>query len=434
MPTRKLTDLFVERVQPPAAGRIEYFDAAFPGLALRVTEKGGKSWCAFYRFHGRLRRFTLGGYPAMKPAQARHEASAALERVRQGVDPAEEKRVRRDQRTPETETFGAVVRDYLDLHHRKNSRGSTFVGARRDFENNAIPLWGKRPIASITRRDVIELVDRIVQRGAEVQANRTLARLRAMFNWAVAKDRVAVSPAIGLQLPTQEEARDRVLSDDELRWFWQASDEIGWPFGPCAKLLLLTAQRREEVAGMAWAEIDLAARVWTIPATRAKNGRLHEVQLSEEAIGVLHSLQRIGERLAFTTNGDKPICGFSNAKPRLDRAMLIARRKSLGLPVENEAYRKAIGIAAGTPFDVEIPHWTLHDLRRTAVTGMARLKFPPHVVDKVINHASGKISGVAAVYNRFEYRDERRAALEAWGRYITALVTDKPANVVALRA
>lgn len=434
MPTRKLTDLFVERVKPPATGRVEYFDASFPGLALRVTEKGGKSWCAFYRFHGRLRRFTIGSYPALKPGQARREAGAALDKVRQGVDPAEEKRTRRDQRTPETETFGAVARDYLELHHRKNNRPSTFLGAKRDFENNAIRAWDKRPIASITERDVIELIDRIVHRGAEVQANRTLTRLGGMFNWAIKKKRMAVSPAAGIELPSQEETRDRVLSDDELRWFWQACDAIGWPFGPCAKMLLLTAQRRDEVARMEWAEINLTARVWTIPGPRAKNGRLHEVQLSQEALDVLGSLPRIGDRLAFTTGGEKPVSGFRNAKPRLERAMIQARRKALGLPVENEAYRKAIGLAAGKPLPVEIPHWTLHDLRRTAATGMARMNLPPHVVDKVLNHASGTIRGVAAVYNRFEYRDERRAALEAWGRYVAALVTVVPANVVALRA
>ena len=137
MPTRKLTDLFVER----ARGRVEYFDASFPGLALRVTENGGKSWCAFYRFHGRLRRFTIGNYPAIKPAQARRDAAAALDRVRQGIDPAEEKRTRRDQRTPETETFGAVARDYLDLHHKRNSRASTFSEAKRDLEKHAIAAW-----------------------------------------------------------------------------------------------------------------------------------------------------------------------------------------------------------------------------------------------------------------------------------------------------
>jgi integrase len=434
MPTRKLTDLFVERVKPPARGRVEYFDAAYPSLALRVTEKGAKSWCVFYRFRGRLRRFTIGAYPALKPAQARREAAAALDRVRQGVDPAEEKRSRRDQRPPEHETFGAMAQDYLELHHKRNSRESTYSVTKRDFEKHAIPAWDKRPAASITRRDVIELIDRIVQRGAEVQANRTLARLRAFFNWALAKDRLAVSPATGIMLPTQEKERDRVLSDDEVRWLLPACDEVGWPFGPFAKLLLLTAQRRNEVARMERAELDLAGRVWIFPGERAKNARLHEVQLSQQAIDVLRSLPRIGERFVLTTDGDRPVAGFSNAKRRLDAAMLKARRLSLELPIENEAYRKATGIAADKPLPVEIPHWTFHDLRRTAATGMAGLNFPPHVVDKVLNHASGKIRGVARVYNRFEYREERRAALEAWGRYITALVSEAPANIIPLRA
>ena len=188
MPTRKLTDLFVERVKPPASGRIEYFDASFPGLALRITENGGKSWCAFYRFHGRLRRFTIGSYPAIKPAAARKAAQAALERVRLGVDPAEEKRARRDQRPPEAETFEAVARDYLNQHHKRTAENRRSRKQRATLKRTPLPAWGKRPIASITRRDVIELIDRIVQRGAEVQANRTLARLRAFFNWAIAKD------------------------------------------------------------------------------------------------------------------------------------------------------------------------------------------------------------------------------------------------------
>jgi hypothetical protein len=157
-------------------GRVEYFDAAFPGLALRITENGGKSWCAFYRFKGRLRRFTIGRYPAIKPAQARREAAAALERVREGADPAEEKRAHREMRTPEADTFGGVAQDYLERHLRKNRRASTFLEAKRDLEHDALPAWRKRPIASITRRDVLDLIDGVVARGSEVQANRTLAR------------------------------------------------------------------------------------------------------------------------------------------------------------------------------------------------------------------------------------------------------------------
>ena len=406
MPTRKLTDLFVERAKPPPHGRIEYFDAAFPGLALRITDNGGKSWCAFYRFKGRLRRFTIGRYPAIKPVQARREAAAALERVREGVDPAEEKQAQREMRTPETDTFGAVALDYVERHHGKNSRKSTYLEAKRDIERNVLPKWRNRPIASISRRDVLDLIDGIIARGAEVQANRTLARLRALFNWAIEKDRVAVSPVARMKLPTQEHARDRVLSDDELRWLWRACDQVGWPFGPLVKLLLLTAQRRDEVAGMEWSEIDLLKRVWTIPRHKAKNDRVHEVQLSEAAIEVLRSLPRIGDGLVFTTTGETAVSGFSKAKRRLDAVMLEAKRAELG-----------------TRRGDAIPGWTLHDLRRTAATGMARMNIPPHVVDKILNHVSGTIRGVAAVYNRFAYLDERRAALEAWGRCVQNLVS-----------
>jgi hypothetical protein len=261
MPRRKLTDLFVERVKPPPHGRVEYFDASFPGLALRVTDTGGKSWCAFYRFNSRLRRFTIGRYPAIKPAQARREAQAALERVREGIDPADQKRARRGLRDPAADTFEIVVTDYLERYAKPNLRESTYLQAKRDLEFDAVPAWRKRPIGSIARCEVIDLIDRIIARGAPVQANRTLSRLRALFNWAIEKDRLAASPIARIKLPTQERARDRVLADDELRWLWQACNDVGWPFGPLAKVLLLTAQRRDEVAGMTWDEVDLQKRV-----------------------------------------------------------------------------------------------------------------------------------------------------------------------------
>lgn len=234
--------------------------------------------------------------------------------------------------------------------------------------------------------------------------------------------------------PTKEYARDRALSDDELRWFWAACETIEWPFGPLAKLLLLTAQRRDEVAGMEWPEIDFAKKTWTIPRAKAKSNRAHEVQLSAAAIEVIRSLPRVGDGLVFTTTGGTPVSGFSRAKRRLNAAMVKARRQSLGLPEKDADLRKAIGIADGKPLPVEIPDWILHDLRRTAATGMARLNFPPHVVDKVLNHVSGTIRGVAAVYNRFEYLDERRVALEAWGRHVTELFSPRPSSVVAIRA
>jgi integrase len=420
MPTKKLTDLFVERATAPVGGRAEYFDASFPGLSLRVTENGRKSWSLFYRFNGRLRRFTIGRYPAIKPAQARREAIISLERVRQGVDPAKEKRARRDTPSPETETFGAFAQDYLERHVRKNSAAATYQEAKRDLEFNVLPKWRNRPIASISRRDAIDLIDGLIERGVAIQANRTLARLRALFNWAIEKDRISASPVDHMKPPTKERARDRALSDDEIRWFWLACHEIGWPFGPIFKLLLLTAQRRDEVAGMKWTEIDVEKRTWMLPRHRAKSDRGHEVQLSGAAIDVICSLPRItsggNERdLVFTVTGTTAVSGFGNAKRRFDLMIAEARRHSLRLSDHTK-----------------IPDWRLHDLRRTAATGMARLNVAPHVVDKVLNHSAGTIRGVAAVYNRFAYLDERRTALEAWGRHVSDLVSPPVSNVIAL--
>ena len=414
MPTKKITDLFVERVKPPVQGRAEYFDATFGGLALRVTETGHKSWSLYCRMDGRQRRFTIGTYPAIKPAQARREASAALERVRQGVDPTEEKRQRRLVTSAEPDTFATALQDYLDRTSR-NVAPRTFNEIKRVLEREFLPAWPSRSIGSITRGDINRIIDSIAARGADVQANRALAYLRTLFAWTVERGRLPVSPATGMKLPAREQARDRVLTDDELRWLWLACEAIEWPFGPLVKLLLLTAQRREEVAGIERAELDLEKGIWAMPREKAKNNRAHAVQLSAAALNVLNSLPQIGNRFVFTASGTAPVSGFSRAKRRLDEAMLAAKRDELG------------------PDREPIPHWTLHDLRRTAATGLARLNFPPHVVDKVLNHSGGTIRGVAAVYNRFEYLEERRAALETWGRFVEKLVAPAPANVVTLR-
>ena len=437
MTTKKLTDLFVERVTAPPRGRTEYFDASFPGLALRVSDKGRKSWSLFYRLHGRQRRFTLGRYPAIKPAQARTEAIKMLERVREGIDPMEEKRARRDQPSPETETFGALVQDYLERHVRKNSANATYQEAKRDLECNVLPMWRDRPIASISRRDAIDLIDGLVERDVPIQANRTLARLPRSFNWAIERDRIPASPVAHIKPPTKERARDRVLTDDEIRWLWQACDEIGWPFGPIIKLLLLTAQRRDEAGGMKWTEIDFHKRTWILPRSRAKSDRGHEVHLSDAAVQILRSLPGGPggghERdLVFTVTGATPVSGFGNAKRRLDAAMRRVRRRSLGEPEEDNELRIRLGIPPNQPLPLEIPDWRLHDLRRTAATGMAGLNIAPHVVDKVLNHSGGTIRGVAAVYNRFAYLEERRAALESWGRYVTGLFSPQKTNLIAL--
>ena len=421
MARKKLTDLFVAKVAAPAKGRrVEYFDTTFPALALRITDSGHKSWSLFYRAGGRLRRWTIGSYPAFDPAAARKAASSALHRLAEGIDPGEEKRVRRNAPKPLADDFASVAREYLQRQVKRNTAESTFKETARILEQDVIPEWGKRPIGSILRRDVSALIDKKAASGAEVQANRILARLRTLFGWAVEKDRIAGNPCDGLRPPTKEKSRDRVLSEGEIRIFWRAADELDWPFGPLFKLLLLTAQRRDEVASMEWSEINLDTGVWSIPREKAKNDHGHNVQLSVEALAIIKALPRVVGPYVFSTNGKTPVSGFSRAKERLDALMLAALKAATSQRGED-------------PEKTALEPWILHDLRRTAATGMAGLRILPHVVDRILNHTSGTIRGVARVYNRFEYQDERKTALEAWARAVesTVGVASKP-NVVEL--
>jgi integrase len=408
MPRKKLTDLFVDKAAAPSTGRLEYFDTTFPALALRVTSNGHKSWSLFYRHGGRLRRYTIGNYPAFDPAAARKAASSALHRLADGIDPGEEKRVRRNAPKPLADDFESFAREYLERQVKRNTAASTYRETARIIEQDVIPEWGKRSIGSIAKRDVIALVDMKVASGAEVQANRILARLRTLFGWGVEKDRITANPCDGLKPPTKEKARDRVLNEAEIRAFWGATEELGWPFGSLFRLLILTGQRRDEVATMEWSEIDLERRVWSLPREKAKNDQGHDVHLSQQAVDLLLALPRIEGGLVFSTNSRTAVSGFSRSKGRLDGLMA----KSIGH---------------------EVDPWILHDLRRSAATGMAGLRVLPHVVDRILNHTSGTIRGVARVYNRFDYLEERKAAIEAWGREVDAIVTGAAAsNVVEI--
>jgi integrase len=249
-----------------------------------------------------------------------------------------------------------------------------------------------------------------------------------MCSWAVERDIIKVSPCNGVKAPSAVRTRDRVLSDDEILSTWAAFQGVGWPFGPLGQLLLLTGQRLREVGEMRWSEVDFATKTWSIAKERSKNGIAHEVPLSGAAVKILESLPRVeGGRgspgFVFTTTGRTAVSGFSRAKEQFDAAILDAMRKA--------------AIARGDdPAKITAPeNWTMHDLRRTAASGMAGLGIAPHVVEAALNHKSGTIKGVAAVYNRYSYGAEKRAALEAWARALDAIVTGKPvANVIELAA
>jgi integrase len=407
MPTRRLTDQFVERVKPPAKGRISYFDASFPGLEMRHSEFGHKGFYLLYRMPGdpRLRRVKLGIYPHVKPARARVLATEALNKIHAGIDPGAERQRDRGA-APEIDSIDSLIRDYLAQHVSKNCSAGTYTNAKRMLEVDVLPAWRKRTIASITKRDCVALIDRIAER-APVHGNRVLTRVKHMFEWAVSKDRLALSPVDAVEKPTKEKSRDRWLNEQEITWLWQACDQLGHPFGTFIKVLLLTGQRRSETSEMAWAEVDLDAALWTIPASKAKSDRAHEVQLAPQVIEILRSLPKSGP-FVFAGKTGRGITGYAHAKKLLDAAM---RRVSGG---------------------ANIPEFILHDLRRTAASHMAKLGVAPHVVDRILNHSSGTISGVAAVYNRFEYENERRSALAAWSNYVTGLIVPAANNVVVL--
>jgi integrase len=276
---------------------------------------------------------------------------------------------------------------------------------------------------------VHDLLDGIIDAGTEsrpnrVLANRVFSHFHKMCGWAVERGIISTSPVERMKAPAAETSRDRVLSDDELRMVWRATEAIGWPFEGFVKLLVLTAQRRDEVAGMTRSELDLLSKTWTLPRSRSKNDTEHTVPLSSAASAVIESLPQIRSRqgFMFTTVGERAISGFASAKNGIDARIFKALRKAAE--------------EAGAPAEEEVeapPRWTFHDLRRTAASGMARLGIPIHVVEAVLNHRSGTIRGVSRIYNRYSYEPEKRAALEAWGRYVEGLVRDT-SNVISLAA
>jgi integrase len=286
----------------------------------------------------------------------------------------------------------------------------------RQLELHVLPAWGDRDIQTITKRDVIDLLDGLMDAGTPMAANRVRGYLSKFFNWCVERDVLEVAPTSGVKAPAKEVSRDRVLSDNEIRWFWRACERVGPPWGAIGKLLLLTGQRLSEVTDMTEAEI-WSGLFWQLPGERTKNKRPHDLPLSGAAQAVLADVVRVSgpNGFLFTTTGRTPVSGLTKARNRFARIMEEMAAEERGQPVQ-------------------IPRWTFHDLRRTAATGMARLGIPVRVTEAVLNHVSGTGGGIVAVYQRHDFADEKRDALEAWARFVTDLVNGTAPNVVRLEA
>jgi integrase len=342
-------------------------------------------------------------------------------------------------------TFALSARDFVDRHASQKTRrwretarmlGLDYPltgGEPNIVKNGLADRWSDKAIAEINGDDIYAIVDEArysgvpglgrTNKGASDPRGRKMADvLGTMFGWLLTHRRIPTNPCIGTHRPAAPVARDRTLNvevglrnADELRWLWKACDAVGAPFGTICKLLLLTGCRREEVARMTRGELNDDLAMLRLPGERTKNGLPHDVPLPPQAREILSDIPQIPAcKFVFSTNGQSPISGFSKYKSRLDAAMLAEARKEEGR-------------------DATIPPWRLHDLRRTAATGMAGIGIPPHIIEAALNHVSGAKAGVAGTYNRAAYEPEKRVALERWADHITGIVTGSSAKAVPLR-
>jgi integrase len=409
---KNLTDRTLQALKP-AAKTYDVWDTQIPAFGVRVSDSERLTFVLAMRKPGSKHptRRALGSYPALTLAQARAKASQWIELVKRGIDPAvAEEEARQAALRQQANTFAAVAEDYLRLHVIGRQRKADVVA--RNFRSIFMALWGMRPITSITRHDVLTLIEDIRDNGtaaalggtgkapAPVQARNLLTNLKTFFGWAIERgayglesspcDHIKASRVIG-----ERQSSDRTLDDGELRALWQTTGTMSYPFGPCYRLLLLTGLRLNEVADATWNEFDLPKGIWTIPASRmkGKNGkaRPHTVPLTADMLAILEHIPRFngGPHLFSFTNGRTSVNMSNRVKDRLDAAM--------------------------TP---KAP-WVNHDIRRTVRSRLSELRVPADVAEAILAHAK---PGIRGVYDRYEHLDEKRAALELWAQRLHSII------------
>jgi integrase len=379
------------------------FDDDAPGLGLRLRAGGSRMWIFQYALGDKQRRMTLGSTKSMTLGKAREAAGTLHAKVRLGQDPANEKT---EGRLRAAETFEAVGQRFL-AYQKGELRPGSYVEIERHMLKHAKPLHGIQ-LAIIDRRSIAGRISAIGAQSGAVTANRVRSTLSAFFGWVMREGIAEQNPVIGTN-KFEEVTRERVLADDELRAIWRALQDDH--YGSIVKLLMLTGQRANEIANLAWSEIGDDAI--TLPPARTKNHRQHRVPLSDAALAILAAQPRRLDAAGSPRDlvfgmGERGFSGWSKCKERLD---------------------ERITKAAGRP----LPHWTLHDLRRTCATRMADLGILPHVIEAVLNHVSGHKSGVAGIYNRALYEPEKRQALALWTDRVLALVDGRSSNVTVLK-
>jgi integrase len=394
----RLTKINISKVSVPSGkNEIIQFDDDIPGLGLRVRSGGSRSWIFQYRQGNKQRRLSLGAASAITAHNARRRASELHARVRLGQDPGGEKI---ENRIRAVETFGSVLKPYL-MHKKAALKQRTYQEVERHLLQHAKRLHGMQ-VTAIDRRTVATLLAELAANSGPALANSVRASLSAFFSWAMREGLTEANAVIGTNKAAANGARDRVLGDSELRSIWNALGTTS--YGDIARLLALTGQRRDEIGGLRWSEVDLDKAVITLPAERTKNGRPHDIPLSDPALSILRARPRLaGRDYVFGASG---FAGWSNCKRELD-----ARIAGKGA----------------------IQAWRLHDLRRTVSTRMHDdLQVQPHIVEAVLNHVSGHKGGVAGVYNKATYAKEKAIALAQWATHLEAIVGGKRSKVISM--
>ena len=402
----RFTDRSITSLKPKAA-RYEAWEDGRTGFGVRVAPIGRKSWVYMYRFDGKARRMTFGPYPRMSLADARVKLAEAKRKLDRGIDPgAEAVKARRAER--QAETVQELVDEYLAKWARPRKRSA--AEDERCLNSDVLPYWGHRKAKSITRRDVIVCLDRVMDRGSPVMANRLLAIMRRMFGFGVERDILEVNPCIRIRAPGEEVSRDRVLTETELVEFWRGLDhaKMSDQVRLALRLMVVTAQRRSEATNAEWTEFDLDHCLWVIPKERAKNGIAHEVPLSALALEVLEGARVVG----------------------VESRWLFPSPKVGGRPIVPAAINHALAVNRDI---FKIANFRPHDLRRTVASHLTALGVPRLVVGKILNHSERQ--DITSVYDRHDYREPKRLALAAWGSKLEELLSAKPApeNVVRLK-
>ena len=382
----RLTRTVVAKLEVPV-GQAEttYYDDNLKGFGVRARRGGKRSWVAVYRIGRKVRRVTVGDAAIVGPDEARAKARKVLARANLGEDTQAK---RKEEKTKAVITLGAVIELYIQRYVEKRQRPKTQYETKRYLRKSWRQLHDV-PLHQLARRDIAMQLTEIVDKHGAISANRARTALHGFFVWAMQQGIAEVNPVAGTAAPAAEQKRDRVLTEDEIRAIWTATIGSG-DYATIVRLLLLTGQRREEVAGIRWTELDFERAVWSLPADRTKNGQAHDVPLSDLVLEILMGREPRGERELIFGEGKGSFSGWSQAKARLDRRS-------------------------------DVSGWRLHDIRRTVVKGMAELGVQPHIIEAAVNHLSGHKAGVAGIYNRATYAAEKRCALSAWADHIRTL-------------